>query len=617
VPIEASAGSPDAAVAPDGTVVMVWTTAGGSVRAAARAPGGAFSGPQTLGSGITPRVAVGGNGHAVAVWEDGGEIRAAARPPGGGFGALGVISDADNASQPDVAMNGFGVAAAAWNATGKVRIKVRPATGGAFGSAQEYTTPALTPRVAMANNGNGVIAVVWEDNVAVRVEGAIRFSNGVWNPVDELGVAAAGAAPVVAVDSTGNTSAVWRDGANALQWAGRPPGNPGFGSAQPLDAGGAIGSPDVAADGVGTMVAVWTRANVVRSAVRAAQADFTAPGSLSSPGFSATAAKVAMNRQGKAMAAWRRFDPGLDVAQAAFRPAGGSFEPATDVSQQFQNTSDPAVGLDATGNAAAAFRYGNTMHYAGFDGAPPVLTGLSAPGGGMALRPLAFAASASDVWTAVSTSWSFGDGQSAAGPAVQHTYGAAGTFGVTVTLADGAANATSAALTLPIGPPDADGDGFTDGQDCDDANPAIRPGAIEVRGNSVDENCDGLKAPFLTINAGLRYSFDRFPNFLRLTALKLKGFPRNSRVKATCRVKKKKCPGRARKALTKKRARGTVNMRKRFVGVRLRPGTVIRVTVTKSRYIGDVKILRIRKGKNPTLTDRCLRPGSRKVRKRC
>ncbi len=39
---------------------------------------------------------------------------------------------------------------------------------------------------------------------------------------------------------------------------------------------------------------------------------------------------------------------------------------------------------------------------------------------------------------------------------------------------------------------DDDGDGYTEvGGDCDDANASINPGEPEVRGNSVDENCDG------------------------------------------------------------------------------------------------------------------------------
>jgi hypothetical protein len=42
-------------------------------------------------------------------------------------------------------------------------------------------------------------------------------------------------------------------------------------------------------------------------------------------------------------------------------------------------------------------------------------------------------------------------------------------------------------------PVDSDGDGYTSGpKDCDDSNANIHPGAIEVCGDNVDNNCDGV-----------------------------------------------------------------------------------------------------------------------------
>ncbi len=92
-------------------------------------------------------------------------------------------------------------------------------------------------------------------------------------------------------------------------------------------------------------------------------------------------------------------------------------------------------------------------------------------------------------------------------------------------------------------PPDLDGDGVPEPADCNDANPSIRPGAPEVPGNAVDENCDGIAAPFPHVHATAAATFARHGKSARLSALTVKGIPAGATVKITCAGKG--CPKRS------------------------------------------------------------------------
>jgi hypothetical protein len=67
---------------------------------------------------------------------------------------------------------------------------------------------------------------------------------------------------------------------------------------------------------------------------------------------------------------------------------------------------------------------------------------------------------------------------------------------------------------VPVGPVDEDGDGFAVGQDCDDGDPAVHPGAAELRFDGIDQDCNGYD---LTIDI-TSASYDRRRDKLDVTA---------------------------------------------------------------------------------------------------
>lgn len=116
--------------------------------------------------------------------------------------------------------------------------------------------------------------------------------------------------------------------------------------------------------------------------------------------------------------------------------------------------------------------------------------------------------------------------------------------------------------------------------------------------------------PVVTVALSRAYKLVR--RATRFSALKLTGVPSGSKVVATCRYKGRTCAGKAGKTFTKRRASGTVSL-KRFRKVTLKPGSVITIKVTKPGAVGAVEIIRIRKNQPPRVTTRCLQPGSSTV----
>jgi hypothetical protein len=78
-----------------------------------------------------------------------------------------------------------------------------------------------------------------------------------------------------------------------------------------------------------------------------------------------------------------------------------------------------------------------------------------------------------------------------------------GTYVAQLIVSDGHLKSDPDTVVISVPDPtltDDDGDGFTEREgDCDDTNPAIHPGAVDIPDNDIDEDCDGVDRQSLTV----------------------------------------------------------------------------------------------------------------------
>ena len=149
---------------------------------------------------------------------------------------------------------------------------------------------------------------------------------------------------------------------------------------------------------------------------------------------------------------------------------------------------------------------------------------------------------------------------------------------------------------------DADADGFAIPVDCDDSSAAIRPGALEVRGNAIDENCDSRAEPWRVVPALVSNRWAVLGSRTRLQTLVVRVAPKDAVVRLSCRGSS--CPFKRARTRTVARDLDPVSFSRVFRGVTLRPGTRLTLSINLAQSIGRTFTYTVRRGALPDSRDR-------------
>ena len=398
-------------------------------------------------------------GEALAVWSRNttGEQGAFASASGGApFGLARLLPSAE--ARHDLAVDAAGRAVAIWNGfSGGANRVVRYATrapGAGFVAGGDLTAPAAvtyTPQIASAPGGEVVAAWVRPSGGGVLIEATIGTTSAI--PPAGAPVAAPTAADdvAVAIGPAGHAAVVWTDtgAVPAVRAAFREPGG-AFGPPQNVSGGGQADAPSVVVDETGTATIAWAEAigaqpSVVRVVSRAPGGALGEPVTVSGTGVSSssTSAPQVVAGAGVQFVTWVRVDGASRLLEAARRPAGGSFGPPETL-----GTGALAFGtaLEPGGNLAAAWTAAvdpstDALLVGGLDTDRPAVSATVPPVAAAGV-PQTMTTSASDWGGVASYAWDLGDGSTASGPSVTHSYAAAGARTVTLRVTDRAGNAT-------------------------------------------------------------------------------------------------------------------------------------------------------------------------------
>ncbi|WP_027007636.1 PKD domain-containing protein [Conexibacter woesei] len=418
-----------------------------------------------------PQVALSDTGAIAVAWVDtknGDEAHVAVRPAGSSSFRAPVDAAAtrygDGMNPEDnvrIGIDDAGEVAFAW-ATGASTLHWGLiGTDGALGTTGTASaSSSLSFSVSMNAAGDAVVG--WSQTSSNAADDAVRASirpaGGAFGTPATADSGSAGGDPSTAIDAAGDVAIAYTDwvgGHNGLRVATLPAGGT-FGAPVDVSAAGAdTENPSVALAGDGTAVVSWSPAYPAFGGRYAARA-VTLAGATAGPitTFSASSygrSQTVLRPDGSGAVLMLATD-GLYIAE---RNSDGTFEPATLITAAAETNGSGgpgAVGAVDAQDGMAVFwpDSASSVSLSYYDLDTPHLSDVAVPAAGTSGTPLAFAATASAPLGWATIDWDFGDGQTAGGARVSHTYAAAGTYTVTATLTDAAGNTDPATATRTV-----------------------------------------------------------------------------------------------------------------------------------------------------------------------
>ncbi len=298
--VDGYSSEPDIAIDPQGNATAVWTTGPqnqyGFVQTATRPAGGSWSQPVALSdeseAAVWPHIASDAQGDLTAIWDSGGEegvIQSKTRPAGGEWSSAAVdISDEDGlSSYPRIAIDGQGDAVAVWqqkdiHAPSGFHYFVQTArrTGGSWSTPLTISREdglAMNPLLALDPQGNATVVWDWAPlatGTAHGLQARSATAGGSWGATVYVATSPGGLEPSesgvqLLADPQGNMTVIWEGWSapnDVVRSAHRTAGGT-WSSPVTLSTGESF-IPAAAIDPQGTVTAVWSGRQGTTQAVR-------------------------------------------------------------------------------------------------------------------------------------------------------------------------------------------------------------------------------------------------------------------------------------------------------------------------------------------------------------